>query len=89
MSDRTHSLQLALQMTWIGVLISGLWWGAAFYFLPPLPISLEISKSACVVPTATVQKATYCSLFLMKDADGSRMIERENNNLVLDRDDAL
>ena len=25
----------------------------------------------------------------MKDADSPRMIERENNNLVLDRDDAL
>lgn len=35
-SDSTGSLQLALQMTWIAVLISGLWWWVGYYFLIPL-----------------------------------------------------
>ena len=75
-------------MTWIGVLVSGCWWGAAVYFLPPLPVSSEALKSPCAVPTVTVQKVTYCSLFFLKDEAGIK-IEKKNDNLVLGADTAL
>jgi hypothetical protein len=45
-SDSTGSLKLALQMTWIAIGVAGLWWFAAFYFLPPLPIDTHMSEDA-------------------------------------------
>ena len=39
-SDSLGSLQTALQMTWIAVLVSGAWWMAGYYFLDPLLVDV-------------------------------------------------
>lgn len=44
-SDKTHSLRLAMQITWIAVVVGGVWWGAAYLFLPPLDFS-SLQESA-------------------------------------------
>ena len=69
MSDSTHSLRFALQMTWIGVLVSGLWWGAGYYFLPPLLTTTDTQD------TATVRSVTYCNLLC--GADPVKVVEGE------------
>ena len=68
-SDSTHSLRFALQMTWIGVLVSGLWWGAGYYFLPPLLTTTDTQD------TATVRSVTYCNLLC--GADPVKVVEGE------------
>ena len=49
------------------MLVSGFWWGAGVYFLPPLPVTSDTVQCARTVPTAIVQKVTYFNLLFARD----------------------
>ena len=57
-SDRTHSLRTGLQITWMALLVSGIYWGAGYYFLPHINMSSEIPKEA-----ADSDSLTYSEIF--------------------------
>ena len=58
-SDRTHSLQTGLQVTWIAVIVTGLYWFAGYYFLPALPLMNELTRDNTTQDEKADHSLTY------------------------------
>lgn len=71
LSDKTHSLQTALQCTWIAILVSGGWWFIGYYFLSPLEdISFDVESNAhSNAVDSSNQNEEFSSKSLKKDKE--------------------
>lgn len=45
-SDGTGSLQNGLQLTWVAIMVAGMFWFAGYYFLPPLNLAATGSEGS-------------------------------------------
>ena len=63
-SDTTHSLRTGMQLTWIAIALSGVFWLTGYFILPPLPTSstaftsTTTSSSSSFPPQETVTNST-------------------------------